>query len=281
MRESSSVKLRLIGVLGSAAGRRRRPTTGSLAALLRPLLARCQLGGVGGLGFGLDPRFDLGLGCGCRRQARFSAARLLGQVHALRRVTRDGRFRWLDQLRHFGLELGFQLLGVAVTHRAVTRGVGMRLGHVQAHRAQLQQAHLPGVAQHLDEDRFDLLQEALAEAVDDVVIRMRVRRDVAKSDRVIARPLRRPAGEGADSVAVEQQRHQHRLGGAHRCHDRRSFARDPTDPVARPRRRRTAPDGLSAAAPARSAETWIPYRDQHETQRAMDSLAEGRRCNPV
>ena len=86
----------------------------------------------------------------------------------------------------------------------------MQLGPVDAQRTQLQHPHRLGVAQHLNEDRLDLLQEALAETVDRVVIRMGVRCDVANGDRVIARPLQGPAGEGAGGIAIEQQRHQHR-----------------------------------------------------------------------
>jgi hypothetical protein len=164
---------------------------------------------MGGLGFGLNPRFDLRLGGGNRRQTLLAAAEFFGQVHTVRQVLGVSRFRPLDQFRHFGLELGLQLLGVAVTHRTVARGVGMHLGPVQAHRAQLQHPHLPGVAQHLHEDCLDLPQEPLAETVDRVVIRMGVRRDVAKGDRVIARPFQGPAGERASGIAIEQQRHQH------------------------------------------------------------------------
>jgi hypothetical protein len=86
----------------------------------------------------------------------------------------------------------------------------VHLGPIQAHRPQLEHPHRLGVAEHLNEDCLDLLQEALAETVDRVVIRMRVPRDIAKRDRVIARPFQGPAGEGAGRVPVEQQRQEHR-----------------------------------------------------------------------
>jgi hypothetical protein len=117
------------------------------------------------------------------------------ELQSLRQVAPVGRLGPLHQLRHLRLELGLQLLGVAVTHGLVARGIGVHLGPIQAHRTELEHSHRPGVAQHLNEDRLNLLQEALAEIVDRVVIRVRVPRDVAKCDRVIAGPFQGSAGE--------------------------------------------------------------------------------------
>ena len=161
-------------------------------------------------GFGLDARFDLLLGRSDSRQALFAPGQLFRNAQALGQVTRIGRLRPFEQRRHLRLELGLPLLGVAVTHRLVARSIGVHLGAIQADGSQLQHPHHLGIAQHLDKDRFDLLQKPPAETVDRVVIRMIVGGDVAHRDRVVTRSFQGAAGEGARGIAIQQQRHQHR-----------------------------------------------------------------------
>ena len=77
-------------------------------------------------------------------------------------------------------------------------------------RNRLEQLHLLGDAQDLDEQPLDFGQEPLAECAQRVVIGMGIGGDVAKRDRVMGGLLDAPATEGAGGIAVDQQRQQHR-----------------------------------------------------------------------
>jgi hypothetical protein len=90
----------------------------------------------------------------------------------------------------------------------VTAGIGVQLGAIQRHRAQLQHAHLAGHRQHLYEQRLDLLQEAPPERDDRVVIGMLVRGDEAERHRVIARPLQLAARKHPGGIAIDDQAEQ-------------------------------------------------------------------------
>ena len=64
------------------------------------------------------------------------------------------------------------ILPAARKKAPVLAGVGMDLRAVQRDRAHLKQAHLARQKQNLHEQRLDLLQKALAERCDSVVIGM-------------------------------------------------------------------------------------------------------------
>jgi hypothetical protein len=64
--------------------------------------------------------------------------------------------------------------------------------------------------QHLDKQRRNLRQKALAKRRNRVVIGMLVAGDEAKRHRVVRRALDRPAGEHLRRIAVHQQTQQHR-----------------------------------------------------------------------
>ena len=97
-----------------------------------------------------------------------------------------------------------------IGQRAVPAGIGVDLGAVERHRAQLEHAHLARHRQHLDEQPLDLLEKPAPERRDRVVIGMLVRRDEAERDRVIARPLQLAAREHPRSVAINQDAQQQR-----------------------------------------------------------------------
>ncbi|KAG1223495.1 hypothetical protein G6F67_009633 [Rhizopus microsporus] len=90
----------------------------------------------------------------------------------------------------------------------MARSIGVNLGTVQTHRAQLQQLHFLSHFQHLDKNTGQLIQETAAEARQGVVIRVLVRGDEAKRHRIVGRPLDLAAGEDARGIAVDQQREQ-------------------------------------------------------------------------
>jgi hypothetical protein len=90
------------------------------------------------------------------------------------------------------------------------RGVGVYLGPVQGHRPKLQQLHLLRDAEHLDEQRLNLLEESLAEPAQRIVIRVGIGREVAKCQGIVRCLLDTSARIGPRGVAVDEQRQEHR-----------------------------------------------------------------------
>ena len=133
---------------------------------------------------------------------------LFGQADPIRHLGLIGRLGQCKQFRHFRLELDFELLDVSVRQRAVARGVGVNLGAVQTYRAYLEQLHFLGQFQHLQEQAFELLQKAAAEAGDGVVVGVAAFGDVAKRYRVVGGAFEFAAGEYPGGVAVHQDREQ-------------------------------------------------------------------------
>ena len=137
MRDSSSVRL----IWSSARG----PGCGGLGALppgFLPLAAaQGRAGGELGLVVGLlaqeaflRPCFDLGLGLGDGRQAVLTALDLFGKTHPVRHPRAVGTPSQLEQCLDLRLELGLDLLGMAIRQGAVPTGVGVDLGAVQTDR---------------------------------------------------------------------------------------------------------------------------------------------------
>ncbi len=213
MRESSSVRLSWSSARGPGAGGGRRLAAGLLAGGRRLGLTLGQLGiklGLFALEALLGARFDLGLGGRDGGQPVFSALDLRGQIHALGHAAPIGRFGQREHLLHFGLELGLDLLGVPIRERAVSAGVGVDLGTVQAHGAKARELVLAGDLQHLHEGIGELIAETAAERRQRVVVRMLVARDEAEGQRVVRGPLDLAARMGSRRVAVDQQRQQQR-----------------------------------------------------------------------
>ena len=92
--------------------------------------------------------------------------------------------------------------------RAVTAGVGVDLGAIERHGAELQHPHLAGHAEHLHEQRLDLFEEAAAECGDGVVVGMLVGGDEAERYQIVSRTLQVAAGKHADGVAVDNKAQQ-------------------------------------------------------------------------
>ena len=92
----------------------------------------------------------------------------------------------------------------------MTRGVGVNLGAIERDRAQLEQLHLPGDAQHLHKQRLDLFEKALAKGAQRVMVGLLVGGDIAKGDRLMRRRLDAPARLNAGGVAVEEQAQHYR-----------------------------------------------------------------------
>ncbi len=101
------------------------------------------------------PRLDHRLGLGDAGQTILAPGQFLGHRHPVGHIRPIGRLRQRHQLRHLGLQPGFELAGVFPRQRAVPARVGVHLGAVQRHRAELQHPGFPGQQQHLDEQPFD------------------------------------------------------------------------------------------------------------------------------
>ena len=86
----------------------------------------------------------------------------------------------------------------------------MNLRAIQGHRPQLQHAHLARQKQNLHEQRADLLQKALAEGSNRIVIGMLVGGYEPEGHGVIGGPLQLAAGEHARGIAVDKNGKQHR-----------------------------------------------------------------------
>ena len=161
MRESSSVRLicSLSSTVRSAARADGRAASCRCASVL---LARRELGLILRVLSLLDPCFDLLLGLGDRRQAHLASFEFLRDRHPIGKIRRIGLLGELQQLLHFPLQLLLQLLGMTVGERAVPARIGVNLGPIQRHRAELEHPHRACQLQHLNEQRLDLRQKALA-----------------------------------------------------------------------------------------------------------------------
>ena len=124
----------------------------------------------------LRPRLDRRPGLGDAGQTRRAPRQLFGHRHPVRHVRRVGRFRQRRQFRNLGLQLHLDPAGMLPGQRAVPAGVGMYLGPVQRHRAQLQHPGLARQQQNLDEQGLDPPQKAPPEGRDGIVVRMVVGR---------------------------------------------------------------------------------------------------------
>jgi hypothetical protein len=98
--------------------------------------------------------------------------------------------------------------------------IGVNLGAIQSNRAKLEQLHLTGDAQHLHKQRLDLFEKALAEGAQRIMIRLRIRGNIAKGDRLMGRRFDAPARINAGGVAVDKQAKHHRRGDTppKQCH---------------------------------------------------------------
>ena len=113
----------------------------------------------------------------------------MGMQQALGQRLLISGFGTCQQFLDLRLQLRLDLLRMPVGERAVERGICVNLGAIQRNRAQLEQLHLPGDAQHLHEQRLDFLEEALAEGAKGVVVRLLVRSDIAEGNRFVGRRL--------------------------------------------------------------------------------------------
>ena len=89
--------------------------------------------------------------------------------------------------------------------RAVPAGIGMHLGAVKRHRAQLQHPRLARQHQDLHEKTFDLRQKTTPEGRDGVVVGMIVHRYETKRHGILGRTLQLPARKHTRGVTVNQQ----------------------------------------------------------------------------
>ena len=170
-------------------------------ALMLGLLARQTLRG---------PRLDLGLRLGNRRQPHLTPFQLLGNRHPVGNIPSIRPLGKPQQLLHFPLQLLLDLLRVPVGQRAVPARIGVHLRAIQSHSAELEHSQIVRQLQHLDEQRLELRQEALAKVRDRIVVGMLITGDIAKRHRVVRRTLNRPAGKGLRGVPVHQQPEQDR-----------------------------------------------------------------------
>jgi hypothetical protein len=81
-----------------------------------------------------------------------------------------GRFSHGGDFGDLLAQLHLDLAGTLVQQCAMAAGIGVDLGAIQRHGAQVQHPHLARHRQHLHEQRFDLFEEAPAEAGDRVVV---------------------------------------------------------------------------------------------------------------
>ena len=152
------------------------------------------------------PGFDLRFGLCHRLEPFFPALNFCRQTDPVRDVGLIGLLGQRQQFLHFRLELGFELLDVAMGQGAVARGVGLDLGTVQADGAQREQLHLLRHLKHLNEQAGQFVEKAPAKGGQGVVVGMRAGGDEAEGHRVIGRPLDLAAGKHAGGVAIDQQR---------------------------------------------------------------------------
>ena len=153
----------------------------------------------------LGPCLDRRLCLRNRRQPLRTQRQFLRDRHPVRHLGLIGGLRLTQQISHFRLQLCLDLGRVLIRQRAMAAGVGVDLGAVQRHCAQLQNPHRAGHAEHLHEQPFDLPQEAAAERRDGVVVGMLVGGNKAERHRIMRRPFQSAAGKHAGRVAVDDQ----------------------------------------------------------------------------
>ena len=100
---------------------------------------------------------------------------------------------------------GFDLASMLPRQGAGPVRIGVDLGAVQRHRAELHHAGLARQQQHLHEQRLDPVQKAPTEHGDGVVVGMVVRRDEAEGHRIVTRTLQLAARKHPRGVAVNQK----------------------------------------------------------------------------
>ncbi len=157
----------------------------------------------------LRPRLDLRLRFGQRLQSCFASCDLRRYIHPVRHTVAVGVLGHPHQLLHFFMQLRFDPADVPVRQRAVPARIRLHLGAIQRNAAQLDQLHLLRDQQHLHEQLLYLARKPLAKGGQRVMVRMRVRRNVAERHRVIGRSLNLAAREHARRIPVHQQTQQH------------------------------------------------------------------------
>ncbi len=158
----------------------------------------------------LRPRLDHRLGAGDLGQPLLAQRQFLGNLHPVGNVRPVNRFGFPQQIGHLRLQLRLDLVGVLIRQRAVAASVGVDLGAVQRHRAELQHPDLAGHAEHVNEQLLDLLEKTTAEIGNGVVVGMLIGGDEAERHRIIRGTLQLAAGEHARGVAVDDQPEQQR-----------------------------------------------------------------------
>jgi len=131
----------------------------------------------------LGPCLDRRLGLGNPLQALFAPGQFFGHRHAIRYVRLIGRLRQRHQFLNLSPQLRFDLAHMLIGQRAVPAGIGVHLGAVQRHRAQLEHTGLPRQRQHLDKQLLDIGKKAPPEGGDGVVVGMIVGRNEAERHR--------------------------------------------------------------------------------------------------
>ena len=106
-----------------------------------------------------------------RLQANLASLNLSRDVHLwLFGFGRVGGLRALQQRIDLGLQFGFGLLHALKAHRLVAAGVGLELGAVDGHSAQLDQTHLASELDHLHKQLAQLLEVQRAEVANGAVL---------------------------------------------------------------------------------------------------------------
>ena len=163
----------LLFVAYPAAGRFGRTAPRLSTRVLLLLGTRSQLA----LMFGLlacpalrGPRVDPGLRLGNRRKPQLTPFQVLRNRHPVGNIPSICPLGKPQQLLHFSLQLLLDFLRVPVGQRAVPARIGVHLRAVQGHRAELEHPQIARELQHLDEQRLELEQKALANGRDRVVV---------------------------------------------------------------------------------------------------------------
>ena len=173
-----------------------------------------------------------------------------------------GRFRPPQQFLHLSPQLLLQLKHVSPAQGTVLGGVGFDLRPVQTHRPQLQKAHLMGQQQNLHKQRLQLLQKALAEVGNRIVIGMGVGSDIPKGHRIIRRLFQLAARVDPGGIAVKQQSQQHRWRIGRRATTGIGVLQGPQIQLPEQPPRRIAPSGSLEAISAPTVETKRGSLDQ-------------------
>ena len=149
----------------------------------------------------------------------FTPRELFGDRHPIRHIGLIGRFSHRSEAGDLLAQLHLDLASTLIRQRAVAAGVGVDLGAIERHCAQLQHAHLTRHYQHLHKQRFDLLEEASAEAGDRVVVGVLVGSNETERNRIVGCPLQFSARKHTSRIAVDQQSQQNTevVGGLSRA----------------------------------------------------------------